>query len=206
LGDRVLIVARHDEMKKLSKLFGNSYQDLSQINLFSFGFGMALGLLLGMVTFQFPGGFTFNLGFAGGPLIVALLLGSVRRTGPIVWTLPYSANLTLRQFGLILLLAGIGIRSGHTFLQTIISGGGGWLFLAGALISIISAFAALFVGYKIFKIPFSFLIGMVSSQPAVLDFSLDRAKNNLPTIGFTLMLPIGLIVKIILVQLLFVFL
>jgi putative transport protein len=206
LGDRVLIVARRDEMKKLSELFGNSYQSLSQIDLFSFGFGMALGLLLGMVTFQFPGGFTFSLGYAGGPLIVALLLGSVRRTGPIVWTLPYSANLTLRQFGLILLLAGIGIRSGHTFLQTIIGGGGGWLFLAGGLISMISAFVALFVGYKILKIPFSFLIGMVSSQPAVLDFALDRADNNLPTIGFTLMLPIGLIIKIVLVQLLFVFL
>lgn len=206
LGDRVLIVARRDEMKKLSELFGDSYQSLSQIDLFSFGVGMALGLLLGMVTFQFPGGFTFSLGYAGGPLIVALLLSSVRRTGPIVWTLPYSANLTLRQFGLILLLAGIGIRSGHTFLQTIIGGGGGWLFLAGALISMISAFVALFVGYKILKIPFSFLMGMVSSQPAVLDFALDRANNNLPTIGFTLMLPIGLIIKIVLVQLLFVFL
>lgn len=203
LGDRILLVARRDEFKEIADLFGNSYQALSHINLFSFGVGMALGLLLGMVKFELPGGFSFNLGFAGGPLIVALLLGSVRRTGAIVWTLPYSANLTLRQIGLILLLAGIGIRSGHTFLQTILNGGGGTLFLAGTIIASLGAFVALLVGYKILKIPFSFLMGMVSNQPAVLDFSLDRTQNQLPNIGFTLMLPVGLIVKIILVQLIF---
>lgn len=206
LGDRVLLVAKRDDMPELSKLFGDSYEALSHINLFSFGLGMALGLLLGMVTFSFPGGFTFNLGFAGGPLIVALLLGSVRRTGPIVWTLPYSANLTLRQFGLTLLLAGIGIRSGHTFLETIMGGTGWMLFLAGGLIVTIGSMLTLWLGYKVFKIPFSLLMGIVSSQPAVLDFSLDRAGNKLPTIGYTLMLPVGLIVKIVLAQLLFLFL
>lgn len=206
LGDRILLVARRDDLPKIAALFGNSYQALSHINLFSFGLGMALGLLLGMVNFELPGGFSFNLGYAGGPLIVALLLGSVRRTGPVVWTLPYSANLTLRQIGLILLLAGIGIRSGHTFLQTILSGTGWQLFLAGGLVSTISAFIALWVGYRLLKIPFSFLMGMVANQPAILDFSLDRANNQLPNIGFTLMLPVGMIVKIILVQLLYLFL
>ena len=146
------------------------------------------------------------MGFAGGPLIVALVLGSIRRTGAIVWKLPYSANLTLRQFGLTLLLVGIGIRSGHTFLETILTGQGVLLFIAGALITIIGASLSLFIGYKIFKIPFSLLMGIVSSQPAVLDFSLQKADNKLPNIGFTLMMPIGLIIKIILVQLLFVFL
>ena len=114
--------------------------------------------------------------------------------------------MTLRQFGLTLLLAGIGIRSGHTFLETMLTGQGGILFVAGALITIIGVMAVLLVGYKVFKIPFSLLIGIVSSQPAVLDFSLEKAGNKLPTIGFTLMLPVGLIVKIILVQLLFVLL
>ena len=65
-----------------------------------------------MITIQLPGGTDFKLGFAGGPLIVALILGAIKRTGPMVWTIPYSANLTLRQIGLILLLAGIGINLG----------------------------------------------------------------------------------------------
>ncbi|MEO1624908.1 MAG: TrkA C-terminal domain-containing protein [Bacteroidota bacterium] len=206
LGDRILFVTRKKDVPYLVKLFGDSFEALSHINLLSFGLGMALGLLLGMVTFEFPGGFQFQLGFAGGPLIVALLLGTLRRTGPVVWTLPHSANLTLRQIGLIFLLAGIGINSGHTFLNTLVSTSGLSIFLAGAVISLTGALTTLLVGYKFFKIPFSFLLGMVSNQPAVLDFALDKSGNKLPTIGFTTMLPVALITKILFVQLLFAFL
>ncbi|MEQ8704020.1 MAG: aspartate:alanine exchanger family transporter [Phaeodactylibacter sp.] len=203
LGDRVRFVARRQDIPRISKLFGDSYDALSRINLLSFGLGMALGLLLGMITFQLPGDASFKLGFAGGPIIVALILGALRRTGPIVWTLPYSANLTLRQIGLILLLAGVGVNSGHTFVDTVAQGGGGIIFLAGTIISFITAIATLFIGYKLLKIPFSFLTGMVASQPAVLDFALEKAGNKLPNIGFTLMLPVSLITKIVYVQFLF---
>ncbi|MEM1321456.1 MAG: TrkA C-terminal domain-containing protein [Bacteroidota bacterium] len=206
LGDRILIIARREHFEAISKLFGNSFEAQSHINLLSFGLGMTLGLLLGMITFEFPGGFSFQLGYAGGPLLVALILGALRRTGPVVWTLPFSANLTLRQFGLILLLAGIGIRSGHTFLQTFLGGQGGLLLLAGAIITMIAAFLSLYIGYRWFRIPYSLLTGMISNQPAVLDFATERAGNKLPTIGFALMLPVGMIIKIILVQLLFVLL
>ncbi|MEL7162528.1 MAG: TrkA C-terminal domain-containing protein, partial [Bacteroidota bacterium] len=115
LGDRILLVAHRDDLPELFKVFGNSYEALSKVNLLSFGLGITLGLLLGMISITLPGGYSFSLGFAGGPLIIALVLGQLRRTGPIVWTLPYGANLTLRQVGLIFLLAGIGIRSGQTF-------------------------------------------------------------------------------------------
>ena len=203
LGDRVRFVARRQDIPRISRLFGDSYDALSRINLLSFGLGMALGLLLGMITFQLPGDASFKLGFAGGPIIVALILGALRRTGPIVWTLPYSANLTLRQIGLILLLAGVGVNSGHTFVDTVAQGGGGIIFLAGTIISFITAIATLFIGYKLLNIPFSFLTGMVASQPAVLDFALEKAGNKLPNIGFTLMLPVSLITKIVYVQFLF---
>ena len=203
LGDQVRFVARREDLPKLSTLFGNSYEDLSHVNLLSFGLGMALGLWLGLIEFSLPGGSTFKLGFAGGPLVVALVLGSLRRTGPIVWTLPYSANLTLRQFGLTLLLAGIGINSGHTFLSTISSGGGGYIFMSSVIISVLTAIVTLFVGFKLVGIPFSFLTGMVANQPAILESAIERAGNKLPNIGFTTMLPIALITKIIFVQLLF---
>ncbi len=206
LGDRILFVARRRDIPKLSEYFGDSYDALSQINLLSFGLGMALGLLLGMITFSLPGGVGFQLGFAGGPLLVALILGALRRTGPIVWTLPYSANLVLRQFALTLMLAGIGINSGHAFFNTISQGEGGYLFLSGVLISLFTAFSTLWVGYKVLKIPFSFLIGMVSNQPAVLEYALGKAKNKLPTIGYTLMLPVAIIIKILYVQFLFLLL
>lgn len=206
LGDRVLIIAKREDLKGIFKTFGNSYEALSHINLLSFGLGMALGLLLGMVTFSLPGGLEFNLGFAGGPLIVALILGNLRRTGPIVWTPAYSANLTLRQIGLTFLLAGIGIRSGRTFLETIQAGEGGYVFLAGAIIAISTTIITLLIGFKLMRIPFSFLTGMVGSQPAVLDYALEQSGNKFPLIGYTMMLPLLLIGKILVVQVLFSFL
>ncbi len=203
LGDRVLIVAKREDLKGLYKIFGNSLESLSQINLLSFGLGMALGLLLGMVTFELPGGFDFNLGFAGGPLIVALILGKLRRTGPIVWTPAFTANLTLRQIGLTFLLAGIGIRSGRTFLETVQQGEGGYVFIAAAIIAVSTTVITLLTGLKLMRIPFSFLTGMVGSQPAVLDYALEQAKNKFPMIGYTMMLPLILIGKILVTQVLF---
>ena len=203
LGDRILVVAHRDDVPALIAVFGNSYEALSKVNLLSFGLGIALGLLLGMVNITLPGGYSFSLGFAGGPLIIALVLGQLRRTGPIVWTLPYSANLTLRQLGLIFLLAGIGIRSGQTFYQTLSTPLGYQLFLAGGAIAIVSTVTTLVVGYKLLRIPFSFLGGMVGSQPAVLDFAIEQAGNKYPTIGYTRLLPMVLIGKILAVQVLY---
>ena len=203
LGDRILMVAHRDDLPGIFKVFGNSYEALARVNLLSFGMGIALGLLLGMVSITLPGGYGFSLGFAGGPLIVALILGQLRRTGPIVWTLPYGANLTLRQVGLIFLLAGIGIRSGQTFFQTLQTELGYQVFLAGGVIAILSTVATLLIGFKLLKIPFSFLGGMVGSQPAVLDFAVEQAGNKYPTIGYTRMLPVVLIGKILAVQVLY---
>ena len=203
LGDRILLVAHRKDLPEVFRVFGNSYEALSKVNLLSFGLGITLGLLLGMITFELPGGYSFSLGFAGGPLIVALILGQLRRTGPIVWTLPYGANLTLRQLGLIFLLAGIGIRSGQTFYQTLQTDLGLKLFLAGGVIAIITTVATILVGYRLLRIPFSFLGGMVGSQPAVLEFAVEQAGNKYPTIGYTRMLPVVLIGKILAVQLLY---
>lgn len=207
LGDRVRVIGKRKDMPEITKLFGDSYDELSQIDLLSFGLGMAMGMILGMVTFQLPGGIDFKLGFAGGPIIVGLILGGLRRSGPINWSLPYSANLILRQIGLIFLLAGVGVNSGHQFVKTITGGGIGlWVFSGSALISILTVCATLFVGYKILKIPFSILIGLVSNHPAILDFNLKRSRNKLPNVGYSLMTPMSIVVKIVYAQLLYLLL
>ncbi len=203
LGDQVIFIARRKDVPKIREFFGDSYEELGKINLLSFGLGMALGLLLGMITFKLPGGIDFKLGFAGGPILVALLLGNLRRTGPIVWSLPYNANVTLRQFGLIIMLAGIGINSGYTFTSTLLNGDSAIILLVGFIVSFLTAAGTLFVGYKFLKIPFSLLVGMVATQPAILDFAIEKTGNKLPIIGYTLILPVSLIVKIIYVQILF---
>ncbi|HSM57892.1 MAG TPA: TrkA C-terminal domain-containing protein [Candidatus Sulfomarinibacteraceae bacterium] len=209
LGDRVRVVARRQDMAAISDFFGDSYRDLSELNLLSFGLGLTLGLLLGLIPIPLASGVTFRLGFAGGPLLVALVLGALGRTGPFVWNLPYSANLTLRQVGLILLLAGIGTRSGFTFLTTFGESGGLLLFLAGTLITCSTALLALWIGYRVLKIPFGMLAGMVAAlhtQPAVLGFSLEQSDNELPNIGYALVFPMATIGKILLAQLLLSFL
>ena len=207
LGDQVQFIARRQDVPRLSAFFGDSFESLGKVNLFSFGLGLALGLLLGMVTFSLPGHVSFKLGFAGGPIIVALILGALRRTGPIVWILPHSANTTLQQIGLILLLAGIGVNSGHTFFQTILHGeGASRVLLAAFLISFLSAFLTLVAGYKFAKIPFSILLGMMATQPAILEFAKEKTGNNLPVIGYAFILPIALIIKVLYVQLLYLLL
>jgi putative transport protein len=209
LGDRVRFVAPRSQVKPISDFFGDSYRSLSEINWLSLGFGIALGLLVGMIPITLPGGIQFKLGEAGGPLIVALILSAVRRTGPIVWSLPYSANLTLRQFGLTVLLAGIGIRSGYTFLSTLQNAGGLQILVAGAIVSLVTAFLVLFVAHKVLKIPFGLAIGMmaaVHTQPAVQAYAVSQAKNDLPNHGYAMAFPMATIAKILIAQLLVVFL
>lgn len=203
LGDRVRVVAPREQMKALSELFGDSYKHLSEINLLSFGLGVSLGLLVGLVPIPLPGGIVLKLGLAGGPLVVGLILGALRRTGPVLWTLPYGANLTLRQVGLILLLGGIGVNSGRTFVETLGQGGGVQLFLMGAAVSVATAAVALVIGYKVFKMPFAVLTGLVAglhTQPAVFGFAIEQSENELPNVGYALAFPVATIAKIIIAQ------
>ena len=200
-GDRIRFIARREDLDGLSKFFGDSYKASSKIDLFSFGLGIGLGLILG--SFEVPMGTgSFKLGYAGGPLIIGLILGSLKRTGPIVWTLPYSANITLQQIGLILLLSAIGVRSGNAFIESFSMEAVG-VFFASAVISLVTALSTILIGYKIIKMPFGILMGMVSNQPAILDFATSRSNNKIPEYGYAMIFPIALISKIIIAQILF---
>jgi putative transport protein len=162
-------------------------------------------LLLGSLPIPLPGGQTFELGFAGGPLVVGLLLGALGRTGPILWQIPFSANLTLRQLGLILFLAGIGTRSGYAFVQTLTQGEGLKLFFIGAAITLGAALLTLWIGYRWLKIPLDVLGGVLAglqTQPAVLAFALEKTANDRPNLGYATVYPFAMLLKILLVQLL----
>jgi putative transport protein len=202
-GDQVRVVARHTQMEELARLFGDSYRAVSEIDILTFSLGLALGLLLGLVPVPLPGGVTFRLGLAGGPLIAALVLGALGRTGPLVWALPYSANLTLRQSGLVLFLAGIGTRSGYAFYSTLAQGSGLAVLAAGALVTGAATLLTMWVGYKLLKVPMGLLVGILAglqTQPAVLGFALEQAGNELPDTGYATVYPAAMILKILLAQ------
>lgn len=205
LGDRVRVLTRREVMPQVTKLFGDSYRALSEVNMLPLSLGIIMGLLLGTVPIPLPGGLSFSLGMAGGPLVVAIILGAIGRSGKLVWQLPYSANLTLRQLGLILFLAGVGTRSGYAFGHTVASAQGLRLIVCGGLITLTTALLTLLVGYKLYHIPMSLLLGLLAglqTQPAALAFASERTGNDLPTIGYATVFPLATILKILLAQLL----
>ncbi len=209
LGDRVRVVALRERMEEVSEFFGDSYRALSEIDILTFSLGLVLGLALGLVPFPLPGDGTFRLGVAGGPLVTALILGARERTGPLVWNMPYSANLTLRQIGLALFLAGIGTRSGYAFVSALAQRDGVILFAVGALVTCGVAWLTLWIGYKLLRLPMSLLIGVLAglqTQPAVLAFALEQTKNDAPNVGYATVFPMAMIAKILLAQALALFL
>jgi putative transport protein len=208
LGDRVRVVAPRERLGAVAKFLGDSYRALAEIDVLTFGLGIAVGLLLGAVSVPVPGGGAFKLGLAGGPLVVGLVLGRVGRTGPLFWTLPFSANLTLRQLGLVLFLAGVGTRSGDAFASKLLAGQGGGMLVAGGLIALASAGSVVAVG-RLLKMPTDLLGGMVSgiqTQPAALAFVAERSSTDQANVGYASVFPLATITKIVVAQLLFAWL
>jgi putative transport protein len=207
LGDQLRFVTKRENIEAIRKLCGDSFKAISEFNVLSLGIGIVLGLLIGEIPIPLPGGVTLKLGIAGGPLIMALILGMLGRTGKFSWTIPYSANLVLRQIGLILFLAGVGTRSGYAFISTLQSAEGIYLFLSGAIITGITASLAIWIGTKWMKIPFGVITGILAgmhTQPAVLAFANEQADNELPNLGYAMVFPVAMIVKILLAQIILV--
>ncbi len=207
LGDRIRVVTRRENKEAIEELFGDSYRELSEADFLTFSMGLAAGLALGMMPIPLPGGFTFKLGFAGGPLVVALLLGRVHRIGPFVWNFPYAANLTIRQFGLVLFAAGIGTIAGEGFGRTLATGFRLPLLLAaGALaVTVFADTLCLVLGARVFKLPLGELWGILAgahTQPVVLGFASERAQDEGPNVGYATVYPLATVLKIVLAQLL----
>jgi putative transport protein len=203
LGDRIRVVAPRERMAAVSEYFGDSYRKLSEIDVASFSLGIVLGLLLGMIPIPLPGGTTFTLGPAGGPLLVGLLFGALGQTGPFTWQLPYNASLTLRQLGAVLFLAGVGTRSGYVFVDTIGDGAGFDLLLLGAVVTALSATLVILGGRYVLRSPTSVLAGTLGglvTQPAVLAFAVQQTGDELPNTGYATVYPVATIAKILLAQ------
>ena len=143
LGDRVRVIAPRERMDEVSRYFGDSARAVAEIDTLTFGLGIVLGLLLGEIPVPLPGGTVFRLGIAGGPLVVALILGHFGRIGPLVFGLPFAASLTLRQVGLLLFLGGVGLRSGGAFAASVAAGRGLEVLFAGAVITFVVALSTL---------------------------------------------------------------
>jgi putative transport protein len=203
-GDRVRVLAARDRMDEVAAYFGDSYHALAEIDVLTFGFGIALGLLIAIVPIPLPGREPLRLGIAGGPLISGLVLGALGRSGRVVWSLPWGANLTLRQIGLVLFLAGVGTRSGWVFATTFGQAGGPALMVAGALITFVVAWVALWAGAALRIAPgvMAGKLAGIQTQPAVLAFAKEGSADEGPDVGYAGVYPLATILKIVLAQVL----
>lgn len=202
LGDRVLAVVPRTELAGAGKFFGDSERKVSEVDALALGLGVTLGLLLGSITIGLPGGVQFSLGAAAGPLVVGMVLGAVHRTGPLNWDIPHSANLTIRQLGLLLFLATVGLASGPMFASQVLTPTGAKVVLLAVLILAASAVTFL-AGARLLGLSaprasggFAGYIG----QPAILVFAQARVNDERIEAGYAALFALGIIVKILAVQ------
>jgi putative transport protein len=201
-GDRVGVLVPPDRKEDVRKVFGDSVKAAAEFSYVSLGVGMVLGILLGLVPIPIPGVGTVTLGIGGGPLLVALILGKMRRTGPMLWTMPLPANIVLRNYGLAIFLAAVGINAGQPFVRTVAESGF-TLFFIGVAVLLTTVLIVLLVGYYLMKIPYDDLVGVASGatgNPSILVYSTRMAPTERPDIGYAMIFPSATILKVIAVQ------
>ena len=201
-GDRVAVVASREAFGAIRKFFGDSLKSTAEFSYISVGLGMTLGVLLGLIGVPIPGIGSFALGLAGGPLVVSLILGRLGRTGSLSWRIPLAANLTLRNFGLTLFLAAVGLGAGSPFVTTVAETG--LTFLAvGAAIVLAAVVGVLVLGHFVFKMSTDDLFGVASGttgNPAIVVYANRTLTSERIDVAFATIFPSMTILKIICVQ------
>lgn len=203
LGDRLRVTMPRDKIAEVSKFFGDSVRDLAELDYTAITLGISLGVLLGLVPIPIPGGTSLALGFAGGPLVVGLVLGKLGRTGPIVWSIPLEANNALRHIGILFFLAGVGVTAGGRFAEALATSG--WrLFLLGLVITTFTA-ACVMVGLRRFaRAGVISTLGATSglqTQPATLTRAHEMTKSDEVYVAYATTYPVAMVGKILLAQL-----
>ena len=209
LGDRIMVVGDREDVRHVADIFGNELKRLDLPNLMPIFFGIFLGVLLGSLPIAIPGmNQSFKLGLAGGSLIVALLIG---RFGPyynMVTFATTSANMMLRQVGLTLFLAAVGLSVGDGFVSTIIDGGYMWV-LYGFLITVIPLVLIGFLAYKVMKINYfkvvGLLIGAMTGAPALGYAQSLSDKNDQASVCYATVYPLTMFLRVMAGQLLILF-
>jgi putative transport protein len=200
-GDRVGLLAQRGDFAVLRKYFGDSIKTTAELSYISIGVGMALGLLLGALQIPLPGIGKLSLGLAG-VLLVALVLGKLRRTRHLTWTIPLSANLVLRNLGLTVFLAQVGMASGPKFAATITETGFTMLGF-GALVLCALVLPILVLGLLVFRMPFDEVAGIVvgaTGNPAILAYTNDLTKSDRPDVFYAMIFPSMTVLKILFVD------
>lgn len=204
IGDIVTAVGREEAVTLFAKVLGNSLKRLDHPNLAPIFFGIVIGVLFGSIPFTVPGiPAPVKIGLAGGPLIVAILMS---RFGPKLYLTPYvtqGANLMLREIGIVLFLASVGLSSGERFVEILVNGDGLYWMSYGVMITLIPLLVMGFVARLVFKCSYFEICGLLSgasTDPPALAFATYSAGSDAPAITYATVYPLTMILRILMAQ------
>lgn len=201
VGDRVMVVGQQDAVERVAGVLGNQLKRLDTPNIVTIFVGIFLGILLGSLPIAFPGMPTpVKLGLAGGPLVVAILIGRFGHKMHLVTYTTMSANLMLREIGIVLFLASVGIEAGEHFVQTVVEGSGLAYVGYGFLITTIPLLIIGMIARFYCKVNYFTLMGLIAgsnTDPPALAYSNQASGNDAPSVGYSTVYPLTMFLRIL---------
>ena len=209
VGDKILVVGPEDNVNRISELMGNSVKRLDTPNIATIFIGIIIGILFGSIPFAIPGmPVPLKLGIAGGPLIIAILIGRFGHRMKLNTYTTTSANMMLREIGLVLFLASVGIKAGAHFWETVVQGDGLMYVFTGFLITIIPILIVGVIARLKFKFNYFTIMGMIAgtcTDPPALAYANSICSREAPAIGYSTVYPLSMFLRIFTAQLIVLF-
>ncbi len=201
VGDRVMVVGQQDAVERVANVLGNQLKRLDTPNIVTIFVGIFLGIVLGSIPVAFPGMPTpVKLGLAGGPLVVAILIGRFGHKLHLVTYTTMSANLMLREIGLVLFLASVGIEAGGHFVETVLEGNGLLYVGYGFLITVIPLLIVGIFARLYYKVNYFTLMGLIAgstTDPPALAYANQTSDNGAPAVGYSTVYPLTMFLRIL---------
>lgn len=209
VGDRIMVVGPEDAVNSVAAVMGNSIKRLDAPNIATIFVGVFIGILFGSIPVAIPGiPVPIKLGIAGGPLIIAILIGRYGYKVHLVTYTTTSANMMLREIGLMLFLASVGIKAGDGFLETVIQGDGVKYVYTGFLITIIPILIIGIIARKKYKFNYFTIMGMIAgtyTDPPALAYANSICSKEAPSIGYSTVYPLSMFLRIFTAQIIVLF-
>ncbi len=206
VGDRITVVGNINDINRLADKLGNSMRRLNEPNMFTMFIGIFMGIIVGSIPIMIPGmSVPMKLGLAGGPLIVAILLGRYGYKMKLVTYTSSSANLLLRELGICLFLASVGIAAGGNFAETVFNAQGARWVLYGFLITLLPLIVVTTLARGKFKLNYCTLMGLVAgstTDPPALAYANKTAGNDAPAVAYSTVYPLTMFLRVITAQIL----